>query len=470
MNSGSTQLLNLIIGIVLGRLLSPEDYGIVGVLTIFTLIAGDLQSAGFTQGLINIKKPVANDYNSVFTFNIGMSVIMYTVLFFAAPFIADYFHEECLVAVSRVVFLTFLISSLGIAHGGYMAKNMMNKEIAVISALALISSGTTGITLAFLGYSYWSLAWQQVMYITVLNIGRYVCVRAWRPRITTNLTPVRQMAPFAVKILATKILNTLSNNILTVIFGRLFPMHAVGNYSQAYKWNTMASSLLSNTVGQIAQPVLVEAFPKSSQGGEQNRQLVVFRKMIRFTAFLSMPLMFGLSLVGWEFIAITIGENWMGCVPMLQALCISGAFMPLYTMYQNLAISHGRSDIFMWLNIGQIAGQVALVVLLHSWSMQAMVEAYSLFLILWLLPWHAFTGRLIGYRWTDAFKDVAPFTIAAGVVMVCVYYLTASIGNDVLLIAVRIVLAAVLYYCLMKVARVRILNECEQFLVRKMKK
>lgn len=183
-----------------------------------------------------------------------------------------------------------------------------------------------------------------------------------------------------------------------------------------------------------------------------------------------MPLMFGLSLVSREFIFITIGEEWMGCVSLLQVLCISGAFMPLYTMYQNLAISRGRSDIFMWLNIGQIVGQIALVVVLHKWSMQAMVDAYSLFLIIGLLPWHMLTGRLIGYRWIDAVKDVAPFTIAAAAVMLSVHYLTASIESEILLIIVRIVLTAVLYYGVMKAARVQILKECEEFIMKKIRK
>ena len=173
LNSGTTQILNLIIGIILARHLTKDDYGIIGILTIFTAIAADLQSAGFTQGLINIKRPTARDYNSVFSFNVCMSVLMYAVLFFSAPFIAEYFHQPCLVSVSRVVFLTFFISSLGIAHGGYMAKNMMNREIAVIGALALIISGTVGITLALLGFAYWSLAWQQVTYMIVVNLGRY---------------------------------------------------------------------------------------------------------------------------------------------------------------------------------------------------------------------------------------------------------------------------------------------------------
>lgn len=473
LNSGTTQVLNLAFGIVLGRLLSPEAYSVIAILTIFVAIAGDLQSSGFTQGLVNMKRPTARDYDSVFSFNVIVSVAMYAVLFFCAPLIADFYDKPYLRDVSRVLFLTFLIASLGIAHGGYLTKNMMNKELAVIGGIALICSGTVGITLAFIYRNYWALVWQQVTYITVVNIGRYYFVREWRPHLTLDFGPVRRMAPFALKILVTKIVTTISNNILTNIFGKLFPDHQVGNYSQAFKWDTMANSLVANTVGQIAQPVLVETSPSPSQGGEQkaeNSQLAVFRKMIRFTAFLSMPLMFGLSLVSREFIYITIGEAWMGCVPMLQVLCISGAFMPLYTMYQNLAISRGRSDIFMWLNIGQIVGQIVLVVALHNWSMQVMVAAYSLFLIIGLLPWHMLTSRLIGYRWTDAFKDIAPFTLAAAAVMVGVHYLTASLEHPLLLITLRILLAAVAYYAIMKVARVQILKECEEFVMKKIKR
>ena len=458
LNSGTTQILNLIIGIILARHLTKDDYGIIGILTIFTAIAADLQSAGFTQGLINIKRPTARDYNSVFSFNVCMSVLMYAVLFFCAPFIAEYFHQPCLVSVSRVVFLTFFISSLGIAHGGYMAKNMMNREIAVIGALALIISGAVGITLALLGFAYWSLAWQQVTYMIVVNLGRYYYVRDWRPRLSLDFGPVRLMAPFAVKILVTKILNTLSANILTPIFARWFPLHQVGSYTQAFKWNTMAYSLVSNTVGQIAQPVLVE---------DERRD--AFRKMLRFTCFLSMPLMFGFALVGREFILITIKEEWLECVPLLQVLCISGAFMPIHTMYQNLAISHGRSDIYMWLNIGQILLQIAVVYAFSDYGMFVMVSAYSAMMILWLLPWHLFTGRLIGYSWWNVFKDIAPFTLAAAVTMAVTYYATITITNIYLLLLVRCIIAAAIYYAVMKLCKVQILAECEEFVLKKIK-
>lgn len=468
MNSGSTQILNLIFGIVLGRMLSPEIYSVVAILTIFVAIAGDLQSSGFTQALVNIKRPTDRDYNSVFSFNVVMSVLMYSILFLCAPLIADFYDRPYLTEVSRVLFLTFLISSLGIAHGGYMMKNMMNKEMAIIGFVSLIVSGATGITLAFLGKSYWALVWQQIAYISVTLIGKFYFVKDWRPRLSLDFGPVKRMAPFAMNILVTKIVNTISNNILTNIFGKLFPDRLVGNYSQAYKWDTMANSLVGNTVGQIAQAVLVEASPSDSS--EENRELQVFRKMLRFTCFLSMPLMLGFALVANEFILITIGDKWAGCVPLLQVLCISGAFVPLYTMYQNLAMSQGRSDIFMWLNIGQIVLQILIVMLFYRFSMLIMVCAYSVFMTLWLIPWHHFTGRLIRYRWTDAFKDIAPFALSAAFAMAVTYWATNMISNLYILIAIRFVLAAAIYYGIMKMAKVQILKECEQFIFKKLKK
>ncbi len=465
LNSGTTQVLNLVFGICLARLLTEADYGIVGVLTIFSTIAGDLQSAGFTQGLINLKSPTARDYNSVFSFNVVASLTMYAILFLCAPLIADFFHQPCLTEVSRVVFLAFVISSLGIAHGGYMTKNMMNREMAVIGVVALLCSGTVGIVLALLGKAYWALAWQQITYIAVMNAGRYFCVRQWHPRLTLDFGPVRQMLPFTVKILVTKIINTVSSNILIVIFGRLFTIQQVGNYSQAYKWDTMANSLVANTVGQIAQAVLVEA---DTEANDEGRQLRVYRKMLRFTCFLAMPLMFGLALVSREFILITIGEGWKDCVPLLQVLCVSGAFVPLYTMYQNLAICQGRSDVYMRLNIAQIVLQIIVILCFYRQGIYMMVCAYSVFLILWLLPWQLSAGKLISYRLLDFLRDMAPFTVIAAAVMVAVYFATSMIEQLWLLILVRIVMALVLYYAILKLLGTEILKECEAFVKKRL--
>lgn len=459
-NSGMTQLLNLVIGIFLARMLLPGDYGIVGVLTIFTAIAGCLQASGFTQGLINLKQPTANDYNSVFWFNTTVSLVLYAILFCCAPLIAWYFHQPVLVGVSRFVFLSFVISSFGIAQNAYMVINMMQREIAISSVLALVVSGSVGLLLAFLGKAYWSLAWQQVVYITVLNAGRYYYAD-WRPSLHIDMGPVKRMFRFSVKILFTNIINTLSQHLLTFIFGHLFHINTVGNYSQANKWNTMASSTISNTLGQVAQTVLV------SVEDERERELRIFRKMLRLTAFLSFPALFGLSLVSREFILCLLKDKWADAIPLLQILCVGGAFLPFYTLYQNLAISNRRSDLYMWCNIAQIVAQLAIVLLLSRYGIMVIVYAYTAFTIGWLLVWQLIARRLIGLRFWHLLLDTMPFMLAALAVMAATYFLTITIDSLPLLLISRIVLAALLYFAVMKAARVKILDECIRYFSKK---
>lgn len=457
LNSGSTQLLNLIFGIILGRLLTPAEYGIVGVLSIFTLIAGNLQSSGFTQALVNLKAPRNEDYTAVFWFNTLTSFVLYALLFLSAPLIAQFFHQPCLVEVSRFVFLSFVISSFGIAHNAYMTKNMMNRELTIIGAIALLCSGGVATFLAFYGFSYWSLAWQQIIYITVLNIGRYYYT-PWRPSWHFTFEPVKKMFGFSVKILITNIINTLSNNILTLLFGRLYPIKAVGDYSQAYKWNTMASAFVANAVGQVAQPVL------ASVKEEHGRSVRVFRKMLRFTAFLSFPAMFGLAIISNEFILLTIGKRWLDAVPLLQMLCIGGAFIPFYTLYQNVAISNGRSDSYMFCNIAQIVLQLVIIAFFYHLGINTMVMVYTLFTIAWLFVWQWIAHRIIGLRFWEVIKDVMPTQCIALLVMATTYFVTLPLHHLLLLLICRILIAALLYAAIMKLLHVEMMDELLLFI------
>ncbi len=457
MSNGSTQLLNLVFGIFLGRLLSPTDYGIVGVLTIFTAIAGNIQAAGFTQALINIHRPTHREYNSVFWFNVLTSLLLYAVLFFCAPLIADFFHQESLVSVSRFVFLSFVIASLGIVHNAWLVKNLMIRETAIIGFIALLCSGAVGIVLALLGYGYWSLAWQQIVYISVTNIVRLYYSR-WRPTFHIDFEPVRTMFPFAVKLLITNILNTLSQNVLTFIFGRLLPIRSVGNFSQASKWNTMAHSFISGTVAQVAQPVLAEV------SDDDERELRVFRKMLRFTAFLSFPIMFGLALVAHEFIILTIGTQWLDSIPLLQILCIGGAFMPFYTLYQNLIITQGRSDIYLYTNVAFLVIQIALILLLAQHGIIVMVAAYTLLTLVYLAVWQYHALRLVHISFWQAVIDTLPFFLVSAAVMAVTYYLTQPIASLILLLAARVFIAFVLYVAVMKMLKVKLLSETIQYI------
>ena len=457
LSSGGTQLLNLIIGIFLARLLTPGEYGVVGMLAIFSLIAGNLQDSGFGVALINIKDIKHNDYNSVFWFNIGVSLFLYALLFLCAPLIAAFYHQPCLTSLSRFLFLGFIFAAIGITPNAVLTRALRVKEKAIVSLLALAVSGTVGVVMAFNGFSYWSLAAQQVLYNLMICIGRYYFAR-WMPSFHVDFTPVKQMFSFSYKVLITTVLTTINNNVLTVVFGRLFPAESVGNFTQANKWNTMANQLVSNTVAQVAQPVLTRI------NDDNDRQRRIFGKMLRFTAFMAFPVMLGLSLVTPQFIIIAIGEEWANSIPLLQILCISGAFIPLYTVYQNLFLSLGKSNIYMWLSIGQIVVMLAAVLACHSMGFKPMVMAFAVVNIVWLLAWQFFASQLIGYRFTTMLRDLLPFMLIALAVMVATYFLTLPISNIYVLLVARVVIAVALYALTMKLLRAKIFEECVEFL------
>lgn len=461
-NNGTTQLLNLVFGVVLARLLTPSDYGVVGVLTVFTLIAGNLQSGGFTQGLCNMKEPSHRDYNSVFWFNTLISAVLYTVLFLSAPIIADFFHTPELLWLSRFVFLTIPISALSAMSNAYMFKTMMVRETAICGISALLVSGIVGIMLAFMNYSYWALAWQQVIYITVLGIGRFVC-SPFRPSLNISFEPVRNMFTFSVRMMLTTILNSISGQVLTFIFGRIFPMSAVGNYSQANKWNMMAGGMLQSTIQQVAQPVMAEV------RGDAERSLRILRKMVRFTSFLSFPAMFGLALVSEEFIVTAIGEKWLVTAGMLRVLAIAGSTMPLYALLQNVAISHGRSDIYMWLNVVQILLTIGIVVMMGDYGIKMMVKAVSVFTILYMFVWHFFTKRLTArYHLLLFLRDTIPFALVSASVMAVTWWTTQSLNlYAAVLLVLRMSMAVVLYAGIMRVVSASIINECLNFVFKR---
>ena len=458
-NNLTSQLLMALIGIILGRLLTPADYGMVGMLAIFTAITGSLQESGFTAALTNLKEATHREYNAVFWTSTGISILLYLVLYISAPLIADYFHQPGLIPLSRLVFASLLLAGIGIAHAAYMFRNMMNREKAITGFFALVGSGIIGITLALNGYSYWSLAWQQFAYICIINIGRLYYVR-WMPSFHIDLTPIREMIGFSSKILITNIINQVNNNILSFIFGRLFTAGAVGNYTQAAKWNTMGHSLISGTIQQVAQPVL------ASINEEENRQLNVFRKMLRFTAFLSMPAMLGLAFIA-DFIVVLLGEQWTNSVPLLRMLCISGAFLPIHTLYQNLFISHGRSDTYMWCSVALVITQIVVVMVFATWGIEIMIAAYVITLILWTGIWQVLAYRLIQLRFTDLLKDVCPFLLATIGCIGVAYYTTLFITNVIALILSRIIITSLLYMAIMKIAHVKIFMECIQFIFKR---
>lgn len=446
LSNGMQQLLNLFFGIFLARILDAEDYGMVGMLSIFSLIAGSLQESGFTAALANKREISHKDYNAVFWFSTGLSACLYLILFFCAPLIARFYDIPELTALARYSFLGFFVASLGIAHSAYLFRNLMVKQKALALNIGLIASGTVGVTMAYMGFAYWGIATQSIVYVGTINIC-YWYFSPWRPTLSFDLRPLKGMISFSSKLLVTNIFNHINNNILTVILGKFYSEEEVGYFTQANKWNYMGHSLVSGTVNSVAQPVL------SGLSDDRERQQRVFRKMLRFTAFVSFPAMLGLSLIAPELITIAITDKWMASASILQILCIGGAFIPLTNLYSNLVISKGKSNIYMWSTISLGIVQLGSMLLLYPYGIHTMIIIYVAINIGWLLVWHYFVWREIQFSLFHALKDILPFAGIAAGVMIVTYYLTLGFTNLYLLIAGKIIIAFILYTVILWLSR-----------------
>lgn len=463
MNNVVQQGLGLLIGIIVARRLAREDYGMVAMIAVFSLVATALQDSGFKSALANLRTPQHRDYNSVFWFNVTVGIGCYAVLFLAAPLIASFYSTPELVTLCRVAFLSIIFSALGTAQSAYLFRNLKVKEQAKCNMTATIVSNLVGLTMALTGCGYWALATQSLVYIG-LNSALLWGVSDWRPSLSLDFGPVRQMFGFSWKMLATTILERVNTSIMNVLLGKFFTKTEVGDYNQAYQWSSKVCYLMQGTLAQVAQPVFTNV------ADERERQLRILRKLVRFTAFISFPLLFGFGMVAREFIVLTIGEKWHVSSAYLQLLCISSAFIPISSVLTNLLISKGHSGTYFKLTLGQCVLLIAAMLALYPYGIGTMVVAYVVIYTLWTFAWHFFVRRFTGYTLTSFVKDIVPFCAIALAVMAATWFLTAGMESLYLRLAARIVLAVGLYYGAMSLLRVRIFDECITFITSKLNK
>lgn len=459
-SNGIQQLLNLSFGVVLARLLDASDYGMVGMLTIFSAIAAALQEGGFISALTNRKNTSHKDYNAVFWFSTFCGITLYVLLFFAAPFIADFYKTPELVPLSRLSFLGFVISSMSIAPRAYLFKNLRIKETTIISISSLIVSGTVGIVLAANGFAYWGIAMQTIAFVTMVTILNFYFAR-WKPSFSFDFSPIREMIGFSSKMIVTNIFTIINNNLFSVLLGKFYSEREVGNFTQANKWNGMGHTTITGMINGIAQPVF------TSVAHDRMRQLAVFRKLLRFTAFISFPAMLGLSLVSKELIVIAITEKWLASAYILQILCIWGAFIPIINLFSNLIISRGHSSIYMWSTISLSVLQLAAVCAMYPFGLDWMLRIFVAINIAWLFVWFGFVHREIGLTLRDMLKDISPYLILSVALVAIAYFATLPIHNLYLSMLAKVVIVAGLYALTLWKLQSVIFRESIDFLLKK---
>lgn len=463
MSNAFCQLLNLFFGIFLARILGPGDYGPIGMLAFFSAIASSLQDSGFVAALANRKTVTHDDYNAVFWFNILASFFMYGCLYLCAPLIAEFFGQPILVDLSRYNFLGFVVASFGIAPSAYLFRELKVRERSIAQILSVVTTGFVGVIMALNGYSYWGIATQSIVYVLVRTI---VCwwYTPWHPTFRINFAPLRYLFLFGYRLMITNVFQRFNWNIFSLILGKYYLRNDVGNYTKSAEWFNMGGEVVNGMVNAIAQPTLAKVVE------DKERQLRVFRKMLRFTAFVSFLLMLGLSLVAQELIVIIITDKWIESAKMLQILAVWGAFMPIQSMLTNLLISRGRSVIYMWCTIVQGLLMLGILLAIHSYGIKTMLVSYCVFNVAWLFVWQYFAKREISINVSMFLRDVMPYMLLATFVMLITHIITAPIENLYILFVCRMFMAAVIYFSVAYLMKSEELYEIIVFLFKRKKK
>ena len=454
------QLLSLGFGLFLARLLAPDDYGLVAMLGIFMGIAATIQDSGFSVALIN--RPFRHeDYNAVFWFSLCVGTVSYITLFFCAPLIAQFFNYPELKNLARVQFLWFFFGSTATAHATVLKKKLMIKERSIITLSAMAISGIIGVILAYKGFAYWALVIQTALMSLIIS-SLYWLYSPWRPTFTINITPLKEMFSFGVKILISGFFLQINSNIFAAILGKFYTKIDTGYFAQGEKWMKMGSTnIIGNMLSEVTQPVLVETMK------DTERKRNVFRKMLRFSSFISFPAMLGLAFVANEFVVIALSEKWLPSVLFLQMLCVWGATIPISGLYTQLIMSKNRSDIYMWNVIGLGIVQLIIILSTLSYGIQYMAFLYVIINIVWILAWHYSSHRLINLRLWHLVKDVFPFLTVSVISIIITWFFTKDIMNIYLRFILKVLLTACIYISIMWYSKSVIVRECFAFVMQR---
>jgi len=398
--------IQLVINIIIARVLTPSDYGLIGMLTIFTALGGVILDSGFGQALIRKKNVSQVDYSSVFYLNLALGIIIYVILYFCAPLIASFFKIPELTMISRFVFLIFPINAISLIQNTIINVNVNFKALAKVSIISASISGVFGIILAYNGLGVWSLVYQNLFYVLIRSLLLWV-FNSWRPSLTFSITSIKNLIAFSTNLLGTNIIIVLFNNIYTLLIGRYYPVTQVGFYNQAKLFVDLPSQNLTSIIERVSYPVL------SSIQDDDKRLKAGYRKIINQTVFLNFPIMLGLIAVGHNLFEVLLTEKWLPAVPYFQILCLYGAIFPLHSINVNILKVKGKGNTLFYLEIVRRIIMVIIILLTIRHGIFALLAGHVIASTISILIFMYFCGRLINLNLLEQFRDITPyFTIA----------------------------------------------------------
>ena len=435
----SNQGVQFVFSIILARLLSPSDYGIIAMVTIFFAVAQSFVDSGFSNALVRKTDRVEEDLSTCFYFNIGVGIIAYIVLFLIAPLVANFYCQPILSPIIRITGLEVMLNSLCVVQQALFTIKIDFKSQAKITLSATVISGIVGILLAYQGYGIWALVWQGVA-SSIVRMGLLWLMSKWRPRTGFSKSSFNYLFGYGSKLLASGLLDTIYNNIYPIVIGKFYNPAQLGNYSRALGWAQLPSANITSILQRVTFPVL------SAIQDDTLRLQNSYRRLLKLSAFIVFPLMMGLAAIASPLIRVILTAKWDGCVLYLQILCFALMLYPIHAINLNLLQVKGRSDLFLRLEIiKKIIGVVILIITIPL-GITAMCLGMVFSSIICLIVNTYYTSRFIDVGLLTQLKDLRIILINSLVMGGGIYILTSFIDVEGLKLVMGIVIGFLLYF------------------------
>ena len=432
------QGVTLLVSIILARLLDPEVYGTVALITVITTILQVFLDGGFSTALIQKKDADDLDFSSVFYFNVVFGLMLYGLLFFTAPLIAQFYKMPELTPVIRVLGLTLIVFSLKSVQQAYVSRHMLFKKFFFATLGGTIGAAAVGITLAYLGFGVWALVAQHLFNMLVDTVILWFMVD-WHPKRMFSWRRLRNMLSFGWKMLASGLLDTIYNDIRQLIIGRMYSSTDLAYYNQGIKYTQVVVTNINSSIDSILLPTMSNA--------QDNRSLVksMTRRAIKTSTYIMMPMMMGIAVCATPLVELILTAKWLPCVPYMRIFCFTFAFYPIHTANLNAIKAVGRSDLFLKLEI--IKKVIGTIVLVATIWFGPLIMAYSLlFTSITSQIINSWPNRkLLDYKYSEQLKDILPQIGLSCLMGGMVFCVTLFGLSDILTLLIQIPLGVIIY-------------------------
>ena len=442
----TAQVVSLVASIILARLLTPSDYGAVSLVMIFITIANVFVSSGLGAALIQ-KKNVDNlDFSSVFYLNIGVSFVLYIIIFASAPFVATFYNLPILSPTLRVLGIRIIVAAINSVQHAYVSRHMLFKRFFWSTLFGTILSGFVGIWMAYHGFGVWALVVQYLTNTCTDTIVLWFTVR-WRPELVYSWSRAKELISFGWKLLVSGLLDTGYNQLRNLLIGKIYTKEDLAFYNQGDKYPNLIVVNINTSISSVLFPALAN----NQSDREKIRSMT--RRAIRISSYVMWPLMIGLGVCAEPFIRLLLTDKWLPCVPYLRVFCFSYGLWPIHTANLQAINALGRSDLFLKLEI--MKKSIGLVILIFTLNQGPLVIAFGLAIFgvlgTFINSWP--NVKLLGYSYKEQMMDILPSLGLASVMGICIYPIRYVKIHDAMIIVLQVVAGCIIYLFLSKITK-----------------